>query len=462
MQLPIPVNDVYKPLYTSTKPIILLTGGRGGAKSFNGSLFIKRLTYEINHTILYTRYTMASAEKSVIPEFQEKIDLEGDYRYFDITAQSIVNKGTQSKILFSGIKTSSGNQTAKLKSIQGLSTFVVDEGEEWQNEEEYDKISLSIRKKGVQNRIITLMNPASTSHFIYKKYIKDTHKIVVIDGVPVQISTHPDVLHIHSTYLDNIEHLSEKFIKEVEEIKRTNLDKYAHIIIGRWNDGSTEDSLFNWERVRDLFIGERQNGSMYIVCDAAKYGRDYCVTMVFRGWEVLHISVLKKSDVHDVLNEIEKLRGKFNVPKLQCLVDGDGVGSDAVKMGGYRAFHGGAKPIATSSAFENYKNLKTQCAFHLAENIINKGLAVVHVNNQTVTVDGSYTSKIKQGATLIDVEDLIKEDLRAIKYSNVDGEGKKCINTKDEQKIILGRSPDFFDTLNMRCLFDFVVKSEYL
>ena len=52
--------------------------------------------------------------------------------------------------MFRGIKTSSGNQTAKLKSIQGITTFVCDEAEEWTNEEEFDKIMLSIRLGGLE------------------------------------------------------------------------------------------------------------------------------------------------------------------------------------------------------------------------------------------------------------------------------------------------------------------------
>ena len=48
------------------------------------------------------------------------------------------------------------------------------------------------------------------------------------DGVPVQISTHPNVLHIHTTYLDNAENLSHEFIKEVEDMKANNPEKYAH------------------------------------------------------------------------------------------------------------------------------------------------------------------------------------------------------------------------------------------
>jgi phage terminase large subunit len=41
----IKVIDPFKPLYTTKKPIILITGGRGGAKSFNTALFLKRVSY---------------------------------------------------------------------------------------------------------------------------------------------------------------------------------------------------------------------------------------------------------------------------------------------------------------------------------------------------------------------------------------------------------------------------------
>ncbi len=66
------------------------------------------------------------------------------------------------------------------------------------------------------------------------------------------MSTHPDVLHLHTTYLDNIENLSEQFITIVESIKKESIDqctvngvlnqamfnksKYAQKIIGRWAD----------------------------------------------------------------------------------------------------------------------------------------------------------------------------------------------------------------------------------
>ena len=252
-------QEIYHPLYEDKeKFIILITGGRGSGKSFNASTFIERLTFEMTpaekivHQILYTRYTMVSAGMSIIPEMMEKIDLDGTTKYFKTTKTDIVNKMTKSRIMFRGIKTSSGNQTAKLKSIQGITTFVCDEAEEWTSEDEFDKIMLSIRKKGIQNRIIIIMNPYDSNHFIYKKYIEKTHKLVEIDGVQVQISTHPNVLHIHTTYFDNLENLSPEFLKEVEDMKVSNPEKYGHVVIGRWADVAEGAVFKKWGIVKEF------------------------------------------------------------------------------------------------------------------------------------------------------------------------------------------------------------------
>ena len=252
-------QEIYHPLYEDKeKFIILITGGRGSGKSFNASTFIERLTFEMTpvekivHQILYTRYTMISAGMSIIPEMMEKIDLDGTTKYFKTTKTDIVNKMTKSRIMFRGIKTSSGNQTAKLKSIQGITTFVCDEAEEWTSEDEFDKIMLSIRKKGIQNRIIIIMNPCDSNHFIYKKYIEKTHKLVEIDGVQVQISTHPNVLHIHTTYFDNLDNLSPEFLKEVEDIKVSNPEKYGHVVIGRWADVAEGAVFKKWGIVKEF------------------------------------------------------------------------------------------------------------------------------------------------------------------------------------------------------------------
>jgi phage terminase large subunit len=257
-------QPIYYPLYKNKdKFVILITGGRGSGKSFNASTFVERLTFargkepyqNVVHKILYARYTMASAHISIIPEFLEKIELDGTSKYFKTTKTDVLNKRTNSRIMFRGIKTSSGNQTAKLKSIHGITVFVCDEAEEWVSEEDYEKIVLSIRQVGIDNLVIIIMNPADSNHFIYKKYIEKTHKLVEIDGVPVQISTHPNVLHIHTTYLDNKENLSPEFLKEVLDMKENNPEKYAHTVIGRWADVA-EGAVFKKWGIVDEFPEE--------------------------------------------------------------------------------------------------------------------------------------------------------------------------------------------------------------
>lgn len=225
-------------------------------KSFNAATFIERLTFEkkndVAHKILYARYTMTSAHISVIPEMTEKIELDGTGKYFETKKQDVVNLMTGSTIMFRGIKTSSGVQTAKLKSIHGITTFVCDEAEEWTSESDFEKMMLSIRMKGIQNRVIIIMNPTDSNHFIYKRYIENTHNLVEYDGVPVQISNHPNVLHIHTTYLDNKENLSDEFLREVEQMKQENPEKYAHTVMGRWADVA-EGAVFKKWGVCDTF-----------------------------------------------------------------------------------------------------------------------------------------------------------------------------------------------------------------
>jgi len=95
----------------------LIEGGRGSGKSFHVALFLLMLTYKRGHVILFTRYTMTSAIISIIKEFTEKIDLYANAEHFEIKQNEITNNLTGSTIIFRGIKNSSGNQTANLKSI---------------------------------------------------------------------------------------------------------------------------------------------------------------------------------------------------------------------------------------------------------------------------------------------------------------------------------------------------------
>tara|TARA_R100000541_G_scaffold5768_1_gene13215 strand:+ start:3440 stop:4648 length:1209 start_codon:yes stop_codon:yes gene_type:complete len=235
----------------------IITGGRGSGKSFAINTMLLLLTQEQGHTILFTRYTLRSANISIIPEFKEKIDLLNLNHMFHITKDEIINKNSGSKILFRGIKTSSGDQTANLKSLQGITTWVMDEAEELVDESIFDKIDLSVRKKGVDNRIMLVLNPATKEHWIYRRFFESKG----IDSKS-NLST-GDVTYIHSTYLDNIENLSDSYLARIEDIKNNRPAKYEHQILGGWLEKAEGVIFSNWT------IGKFQEVSTVVL------GQDY-------------------------------------------------------------------------------------------------------------------------------------------------------------------------------------------
>lgn len=199
------------------------------------------LTYESGHTILFTRYTLTSAHISIIPEFIDKIETAELQNDFHITKDEIINLRTGSKIIFRGIKTSSGTQTANLKSIANVTTWVLDEAEELVDEDIFDKIDLSIRHQTKQNRVILILNPTTKEHFIYNKFFQ-------LKGVEAGDNLiKGDTSYIHTTYIDNLENLSDSFISQIELTKKNNLLKYNHIILGGWMDKAEGVVFTNWK-----------------------------------------------------------------------------------------------------------------------------------------------------------------------------------------------------------------------
>lgn len=253
----IEVGLKYKPLYENDTRIFILTGGRGSGKSYEVNTFVDTLSFEKGHNILFTRYTMISAHLSIIPEFTSKIEEMGATDYFDINKTEITNVLSGSQIWFKGIKTSAGNQTASLKSLSGVTTWILDEAEELTDETIFDKINLSVRTKSKQNRIILILNPTTKTHWIYKRFFEEAGVQEGFNGVK------DNVTYIHTTYLDNYENLSESFIQDIERIKETNPSKYNHTVLGGWLDKAEGVVFSNWR------VGKFENVSQSV------FGQDY-------------------------------------------------------------------------------------------------------------------------------------------------------------------------------------------
>lgn len=372
----IKLNDKYQSLFTSDKRYSLLTGGRGSSKSFTVSTFLLLLMYETGHRILFTRWTMVSADISIIPEFLEKIELLGVSHQFEVTKTEIRHKVTGSEILFRGIKTSSGIQTASLKSLHGITTWVIDEAEEVVDEKLFNKIAKSIRKAGVQNRIILILNPTTREHWIWKRWFEKTHTTITVSACPVSVSTHSRLNHIHSTYLDNIDNLDAEFLEnEVYSVQREDPQGYAHEIIGGWQmqpDGVlyTESELKRFSKA-DVRLDEAE--CIYGYGDIADEGTDslcFPIGYVFRNKVFITEVVFSDEDVTLTLpSVVSAIKAQTHYDKDKRIkkqmdwvrIESNGQGSLFIKM--LRQYIDAGKILATNHATNKLTRIKNAKRF---------------------------------------------------------------------------------------------------
>ena len=254
----IKLNKKYAPIIANDHTrYFVISGGRGSSKSFSINTLLCMMMLESRRNILFLRKTLTSAHLSIIPEFLEKLELLGVKDMFHITKTEIVNKTNGATIYFRGMQSSSSDNTANLKSLNGISVLVMDEAEEATQEEVFDRIDLSVRQQGAVNKVIIALNPTTTEHWIYRRFFEDAGVQQGFNGVK------GNTTYIHTDYRDNIKHLSESFIQQVENIKNTNPKKYEHTILGGWLAKAEGVVFTNWK------IGKFQDNGRNI------YGQDY-------------------------------------------------------------------------------------------------------------------------------------------------------------------------------------------
>jgi hypothetical protein len=251
------------------------------------------------------------------------------------------------------------------------------------------------------------------------------------------------LLDVNPAYLGNLLSLDE--------------NEQLRLLKGNWKIRQDGSALYDFTAINNLFSNFiKTSDDRYITCDVARFGRDLAVILTWIGYRVVKINVFTKSKTTDITNYIEKERERVNCPKSQVLIDQDGVGGGVVDEGGYIGYSGGATSMIdpNTNIKEFYKNLKTQCFYRFSYKVNDNE---VSIDLNSIFVDGIKSNFVKIGQTSHDVKSLIIDDLRAIRKKDSDSENRKQINSKEEQKNILGgRSPDFGDSLSMRAFFDLV------
>lgn len=194
-------SDKYDPLfrlldgYFPEVDIVLISGGRDSGKTFATTCFLPTAAADYNHRILFTRYTMSSTSNSITKALDSRLELLGLSDDFNFANNEYTSKHNKGLLSITGQKTSSGEQTAKLKSLEGYSIFVTEEGEELNDYDDWEKIKRSVRATDVRCLSIIVFNPPTKDHMLYNQFYQ---------GIPDGFNgIRGNIMYIHTTYRDN-------------------------------------------------------------------------------------------------------------------------------------------------------------------------------------------------------------------------------------------------------------------
>lgn len=241
---------------------VLMYGGRESGKSYAESVFILIAVNDYNHRVLYTRYTMNATDQSISEALRDRMELLGLSANFDYANNVYKHKHNDGKIFITGQKTSSLNQTAKLKSLENFSMFVTDEADEIKSYSDWDSIRKSIRAKDVQCLNLIVFNPPTTEHWINQELFEAKGVKEGFTGVV------DNIMYIHTTYKDNIDNIAEHNLRDYERLEksyntyevtpiheRPYLDEkikkehryYKHVVLGGFLPNAEGVVFENWD-----------------------------------------------------------------------------------------------------------------------------------------------------------------------------------------------------------------------
>ena len=121
--------------------IVVMTGGRGSAKSHCSSNNNVKGMVNHNWKIINVRYTGVSAGDSIASEISKRIVECGFQNHFIEKINEVVAAWNKDiKIAFKGMKTGQKTQDANLKSLEGFNILDIDEAQEIPDFEDFEKV----------------------------------------------------------------------------------------------------------------------------------------------------------------------------------------------------------------------------------------------------------------------------------------------------------------------------------
>jgi thiol-disulfide isomerase/thioredoxin len=251
----------------------------------------------------------------------------------------------------------------------------------------------------------------------------------------------------HFTSRDN-PFLAVSELDAMEQEYKNDRVSYRQEILAEYVEN--QGSLFKHSAVIDVFSNTIvKDGQKYMLVDIADDGSDKTVFSFWDGLEEYRREEFGGLNTEAIVNQIIEYAISDLIPYSHIAVDAIGIGSAVSsnsRLDGIIGYKSSFTPIKTDipvtrlvsgtlphapTLTSDYKNLRSQCVFTLAE--------LVNSHRIASKVTGSFRERIIEEIPL---------------YQDVStGDGRRMATQKEDIKQIIGRSPDHSDTWLMRMYF---------
>lgn len=415
-------------LTDNTTNEMLFGGSAGGGKSFLGCLWVATMClqkpnvrYLIGRTVL-TQLKLTTL--NTLFETLQRMQLKSGEHYVYNGQSNVITFNNKSEIILKDLQYNPSDPNFDSLGGLELTGAFIDEAAQITSLA-YNVIKSRIRFKLTENnlipKILMTANPSNT--WIKKEFY--------IPFVQEKLSQNKSF--IPSLPFDN-PHLPPSYIEMLQTLPT---QQRRRLLEGDWNYLDESDGVFNFDKITGCVfkVTPNPNDTKYMSVDVARFGDDRTVICIWVGLVLVDIKTFSKLDTVEVSDHIKSLIRSHGIHPQNVIVDSDGVGGGVADQIRGKNFVNNSRPLLN----ENYTNLKTQCYIKLSE-LFNEGKISLNLLEPQL------------------IDDLTQE-LLSIKFKDIDKDNKINIMSKDEQKRILGKSPDLADALMMRMIYEIKPKN---
>ena len=226
-------------------------------------------------------------------------------------------------------------------------------------------------------------------------------------------------------------------------------DSYRQEVLAEYIENA--GALFRYDSLVDVFSNTiTKENVKYLTVDIADDGTDKTKFSFWEGLEEYRREEFERLNTEGIIQKIREYASTERIPYSNIAVDAIGVGAGVAsssQLDGIIGYKSSFSPIktdldptrlpnvsylATTQLSSDYKNLRSQCIFVLAD----------HINNHKIA--SKVTGRMKEN---------VIEELSAYQDASA-GDGKRMATQKEDIKVIIGRSPDDSDCFIMRMYFE--------